>query len=194
MAKQGTISYCEYVSILDKNNIHKIYHDNEYGFPIQDDNELFGRLILEINQAGLSWETILKKQSNFRVAFSKFDIKKIAKYDDIEINRLLSDRSIIRNKLKIRSIIFNAKQVISIQRKFGSLQNWLNNNKTKTIDEWIALFKITFKFTGREITKEFLLSTGLLKGAHTENCPINNKIQKIILATDINSLFFLSNI
>ena len=185
MAKQGPISYCDYVSILDKNNIHKIYHDNEYGFPIQDDNELFGRLILEINQAGLSWETILKKQNNFRIAFSRFDIKKIAKYDEIEINRLLNDQSIIRNKLKIRSVIFNAKQTISIQKKFGSFQNWLINNKTKKIDEWITLFKTTFKFTGREITKEFLLSTGFLKGAHTKNCPINNKIQKTILTTNI---------
>ena len=68
---------------------------------------------------------------------------------------------------------------ISIQKKFGSLQNWLIDNSAKTIDEWIALFKITFKFTGKEITKEFLLSTGLLKGAHNKNCPINSKIQKL---------------
>ena len=101
MAKETQKSYCDYVESLDKNNIHKIYHDEQYGFKIDDDNELFGRLILEINQAGLSWTTILVKQNNFRKAFSDFKIQKIAKYGEDDINRLLSNSGIIRNKLKI---------------------------------------------------------------------------------------------
>ena len=83
-------SYCEYVNTLEKENLHKIYHDSQYGFPILSDNELFGRLILEINQAGLSWTTILKKQKKFRKSFSNFNIKQIANYREKEINLLLN--------------------------------------------------------------------------------------------------------
>ena len=76
MDQESPQTYCDYVANLENNNLHKIYHDEQYGFPIKDDNELFGRLILEINQAGLSWTTILKKQNNFRKAYSGFKIKK----------------------------------------------------------------------------------------------------------------------
>ena len=93
-------SYCEYVKNLPEDNIHRIYHDTQYGFKIDSDNELFGRFILEINQAGLSWVTILNKQDNFRTAFSNFNIKKIADYGKSDISRLLSNSGIVRNKLK----------------------------------------------------------------------------------------------
>lgn len=178
MAKEAPKSYCDYVFNLDKNNIHKIYHDEQYGFKIDDDNELFGRLILEINQAGLSWTTILVKQNNFRKAFSGFNIQKIAKYGEDDINRLLSDSGIIRNKLKINSVIFNAQKILILQEEFGSFRNWLEKNKGKKLEEWVKLFKNIFKFTGGEITKEFLISTGQIKGAHTLSCPIYNKYLK----------------
>ena len=84
-------SYCEYVETLEEDNLNRIYHDTQYGFPILSDNELFGRLILEINQAGLSWTTILKKQNNFRKSFSNFEIKKIANYEEKEIKLLLNN-------------------------------------------------------------------------------------------------------
>ena len=107
-------SYCEYVVNLKKENLHKIYHDTQYGFPILNDNELFGRLILEINQAGLSWITILKKQVNIKKAFSNFNINKIANYDEKDRLRLLNDKGIIRNKLKINAVIYNAQKIITI--------------------------------------------------------------------------------
>tara|TARA_B100000780_G_scaffold13738_1_gene9268 strand:+ start:2182 stop:2736 length:555 start_codon:yes stop_codon:yes gene_type:complete len=171
--------YCEYVNTLEKENLHKIYHDSQYGFPILSDNELFGRLILEINQAGLSWTTILKKQNNFRKSFSNYDIKKIANYDEKEINLLLNNQGIIRNKLKINAVIFNANRILEIQKEYGSFSKWLDKNLTTEMDLWVKLFKKKFKFTGEKITIEFLFSTGYLKGAHIETCPIYKKLNKL---------------
>jgi DNA-3-methyladenine glycosylase I len=173
------MTYCEYVKNLDANDLHKKYHDQEYGFPIHDDNLLFERLILEINQAGLNWTTILKKKDNFHKAFHKFNIKKIAAYNNKEIERLLADAGIIRNKLKIHAAIENAKKIIELQKETGSFENWLNNNHPLTKDEWVKLFKKHFKFTGGEIVNEFLLSTGYLPSAHEESCPIYKKILKL---------------
>lgn len=171
-------SYCNYVKNLEESNLHKVYHDTQYGFPIDSDNELFGRLILEINQAGLSWNTILMKQDHFRKAYSNFDIKTIANYDEKERTRLLNDAGIIRNKLKINAAIYNANVILELQKEFGSFQKWLNHHHPKTKEEWVKLFKKTFKFTGGEITNEFLMSTGYLKGSHDENCPIHKKVLK----------------
>lgn len=173
-------SYCAYVKTLENENLHKIYHDTQYGFPLLSDNELFGRLILEINQAGLSWTTILKKQNNFRKSFSNFNIEKIANYGEKKINLLLNNSGIIRNKLKINAVIFNANRILEIQKNHGSFSNWLDKNLTSEIDEWVKLFKQNFKFTGGEITKEFLFSTGYLKGAHIETCPIYKKLNNLI--------------
>jgi DNA-3-methyladenine glycosylase I len=172
------MSYCDYTKNLDENNVHKIYHDTQYGFPIHDDNELFGRLILEINQAGLSWNTILNKQENFRKAYSNFDIKTIANYDTSERERLLNDAGIIRNKLKVNAAIHNAQVILRLQEEFGSFEKWLDHHHPKTKEEWVALFKKIFKFTGGEITNEFLMSTGYLKGAHSEDCSIYPEIVK----------------
>jgi len=170
-------SYCEYVKNLSDDNIHRVYHDTQYGFKIDSDNELFGRLILEINQAGLSWTTILNKQDNFRTAFSNFDIKKIADYGKSDISRLLSNSGIVRNKLKINAVIFNARKIVELQKEYGSFKSWLKikNDCNLNLTNWVALFKENFKFTGNEITKEFLTSTGYIKGAHIEACPILDK-------------------
>ncbi len=172
-------SYCEYVKNLPKDNIHRVYHDTQYGFKIDSENELFGRLILEINQAGLSWTTILNKQDNFRTAYSNFEIKKIANYDESDISRLLANSGIIRNKLKINSIIFNARKILEIQKKYGSFNSWLEikNDFNLNLNNWVILFKKNFKFTGSEIIKEFLTSTGYIKGAHIETCPILEKLK-----------------
>lgn len=170
-------SYCEYVSSLPADNVHRVYHDTQYGYSIDSDDELFGRLILEINQAGLSWTTILNKQENFRKAFSEFRIDEIARYTDKDINRLLSDKGIIRNKLKINAVIYNAQQIEKLQVNYGSFKNWLDNQKLVELADWVKLFKKTFKFTGGEITKEFLISTGYLKGAHIDSCPISKKLK-----------------
>lgn len=172
-------TYCEFVHRLeDEDNVHRIYHDTQYGFPIESDDELFCRLILEINQAGLSWTTILNKQDNFRKAYSDFDIKKVAQYGAEDIERLLADAGIIRNKLKVNAAIYNAQQIIELQNEFGSFKNWLDHHHPKPLSEWVKLFKKTFKFTGGEITNEFLMSSGYLKGAHDEDCPFYNEVLK----------------
>ena len=172
-------SYCEFVATLKSDNIHKIYHDTQYGFSIESDNELFGRLILEINQAGLSWTTILNKQENFKSAYSNYNIDHIANYGYREINRLLLDKGIIRNKLKIKAVIYNANKVLEIKNEHGSFKSWLDLKTPMNTDKWVKLFKNTFKFTGKEITKEFLMSTGYIKGAHGNTCPIFYKINKL---------------
>ena len=169
-------SYCAYVNNLPLDNVHRVYHDTQYGFPIDSDDELFGRLILEINQAGLSWTTILNKQQNFRKAFSEFSVDEISRYKETDIDRLLNDNGIIRNKLKINAVIYNAQQIKVIQKKHGSFKNWLDNQNGLELIDWVKLFKKTFKFTGGEITIEFLISTGYITGAHIDSCSINNKI------------------
>lgn len=174
------MSYCDYIKGLahGEKYQHRTYHDNHYGFPIDNDNELFERLVLEINQAGLSWETILNKQSGFRGAYNNFDIATVASYGDEERTRLLNDAAIIRNRLKIDAAIHNANVILSLQKEFGSFKGWLDWHHPKTKEEWVKLFKKTFKFTGGEIVNEFLMSTGYLPGAHDEDCPIFCKIQK----------------
>lgn len=179
--EQPIVSYCHYIDNMKDGEIkqlNKIYHDTQYGFPIHDDNELFGRLILEINQAGLSWNTILRKQDNFYKAYDRYDIVRIANYGESERDRLLSNSGIIRNKLKIDAVIYNAKVVTNLIKEHGSFENWLNNNHPRSKDEWVKLFKKHFKFVGGEIVGEFLTSIGYLKGAHKENCPIYAKILK----------------
>ncbi len=175
------MSYCTAIQNMpseEKKILHKNYHDKHYGFPIHDDNELFGRLILEINQAGLSWETILKKEQSFRKAYSKFNIKKVAAYTNADRERLLADPGIIRNKLKINAAIENANTILILQKEFGSFEKWLAQHHPKTKEEWVKLFRKTFRFTGGEIVNEFLMSIGYLPGAHDENCPVHKQILK----------------
>ena len=171
-------SYCEFVRTTDKTNVHRVYHDNHYGYTIEDDNELFGRLILEINQAGLSWNTILMKQDNFRKAYHQFDIRKVASYKEKDRERLLNDAGIIRNRLKVDAAIHNANMILQLQKEAGSFKRWLDGHHPKTKLEWMKLFKQTFKFTGGEIVNEFLMSTGYLPGAHVESCAIYKKAIK----------------
>jgi DNA-3-methyladenine glycosylase I len=163
---------------MEKGNVHIHYHDKEYGFPISDDNELFARLVLEINQAGLSWTTILKKKDNFFKAFDNFEIAKVARYKEKQVDRLLGDAGIIRNRLKIAATIENANRILAIQKEFGSFKNWLDQQHPKTKAEWVKLFKTHFRFTGGEIVNEFLVSAGYLPGAHIETCPVYKKILK----------------
>jgi len=173
------MSYCTAIEAMqseEKKALHKNYHDKHYGFPIHDDNELFGRLIMEINQAGLSWEIILKKEDSFRKAYDNFNIKKIAAYTQKDRERLLADAGIIRNKLKVNAAIENAKTILALQNEFGSFEKWLEHHHPKTKEEWVKLFKKTFRFTGGEIVNEFLMSIGYLQGAHSENCPIDQQI------------------
>lgn len=176
------MTYCEYIENLPegpKRDLHRDYHDNHYGFPLHDDNELFGRLLLEINQAGLNWEIILRKEPAFRRAFSGFSIPEVSDYGEKDRERLLNDASIIRNRLKIDAAIENAKAIISLQKEYGSFDRWLELNHPKTLPEWVKIFRKTFRFTGGEIVNEFLMSIGYLPGAHDASCPAYKKILKL---------------
>ena len=168
----GNVSYCQYCRTLGVDDIHKQYHDFEHGKITRDDRQLFERLSLEIFQAGLSWHIVLKKRPFLNNAFDYFDIEKVAFYKDSKIQELLEDKLIIRHRLKILAIIYNAHEILKIQESFGSFFNWLEENRGKTLIEWTKLLKKNFKFVGTEIANEFLKSAGLIAGAHDEDCYI----------------------
>jgi DNA-3-methyladenine glycosylase I len=165
-------SYCDAAG----QPFHGPYHDNEYGFPLHTDAQLFERLALEINQAGLSWLTILKKKDAFHRAFDGFDIDVVANYGDADRARLLEDASIIRNRLKVDAVIDNARTLVGIREEYGSFESWLGAHHPLRKDEWVRLFRSTFRFTGGEIVGEFLMSTGWLPGAHRADCPVFERI------------------
>jgi len=164
------------------------YHDTEWGVPVYDDDKLFEFLILETFQAGLSWITILRKRENFRVAFDKFDYKKIARYSENKYNNLLQDAGIIRNKLKIRATISNAQAFMDIQKEFGSFSNYIwdftngkpirNNHKslmevpsTTELSDVMSkdLKKRGFKFVGSTVIYAHMQATGMVND-HTTEC------------------------
>ena len=151
------------------------YHDEEYGFPVEHDHEFLERLVLEINQAGLSWLTVLKKRTAFLKAFEGFDIDRVAAYTDTDRERLLQDAGIIRNRLKINAAIHNAGVFQRLRDEHGAVRLWLVTRPCRTLDEWVKLFKKTFKFTGGEITNEFLMSTGYLPVVHEAGCWLAGK-------------------
>ncbi len=166
-------SYCD---IAPGHPFHGPYHDREYGFPVQDDDRLFERLVLEINQAGLSWLTILKKRNAFTEAFEGFEIARVAAYGDEARARLLADAGIIRNRLKVDAAIENARRIQALQASHGSFRAWLDAHHPRPHGDWVKLFKAHFKFMGGEICREFLLSTGYLEGAHRPDCPAHAAI------------------
>lgn len=166
--------YCVYVaSVKDRSDVDVIYHDKHYGVRIEDDNELFGRLVMEINQAGLSWRTILLKEKGFRKAYHNFTIKKVARYGEKDFARLMNDPGIIRNRLKINAAIYNAARFLEIQKEFGTFRVWLDMQAQEMKHDkhaWVKLFKKHFKFVGGEIVGEFLMSINTLPGAHDKKC------------------------
>jgi DNA-3-methyladenine glycosylase I len=180
-------SYCD---VAPGHEWHGPYHDSEYGFPLRGDAELFERLILEINQAGLSWLTILKKREAFRAAYRGFDPAAVARFGARDVRRLMADAGIIRNRLKIEAAIANAQTVLALATSHGSFTAWLDGHLTvdgktqrrkgakrvRSKEEWVDLFKRTFRFTGGEIVGEFLLSTGYLPGAHRTTCPVYARV------------------
>ena len=177
---RGMSSYCD---LAPGHPVHGPYHDSEYGFPLRDESGLFERLLLEINQAGLSWETILKKRDGFRRAYDGFDVDRIARYDGRDRERLLADPGIIRNRLKVEAAIHNAGVVRGFRASHGGFAQWLDahaedGGRPRDRAAWVKLFKNTFRFTGGEITGEFLMSLGYLPGAHRADCPVMARIAK----------------
>jgi len=171
-----------------KSDLMKKYHDKEWGVPVHNDRKLFEMLILEGAQAGLSWETILRRQKTYRKAFDNFDAKKIAKYKTKETKRLMHDPGIIRNKLKIASTINNAKRFLEVKKEFGSFdkyiwsfvngkpiknkfKNWKKIPATTKISDAMSkdLKKRGFSFVGTTICYAFMQSVGMVND-HVITC------------------------
>jgi DNA-3-methyladenine glycosylase I len=170
------MTYCD---IAPSHEWHGPYHDHEYGFPLATDAELFERLMLEINQAGLSWLTILKKRNAFRRAYHGFDPAVVAAYRAADRRRLLADAGIIRNRLKVEAAIANARRILELRESHGSFAGWLAAHHPRSRAEWVTLFKRTFRFTGGEIVGEFLMSIGYLPGAHVPSCPVYRRVLRL---------------
>lgn len=177
---------CEWVNL--KNHLYVKYHDEQWGVPVFDDRELFEFLILEGAQAGLSWETILNKRENYKKAFDNFDVKKVSKYNEKKQEELLKNEGIVRNRLKIKSAIKNAKVFLEIQKEFGSFSKYLWNfvdgkpvqNTFKTLKEVPAqtelsdtiskdLKKRGMSFVGSTIIYAYLQAVGVVND-HTTDC------------------------
>jgi DNA-3-methyladenine glycosylase I len=156
--------------------LHGPYHDDEYGFPAEDEAVLFERLALEINQAGLSWQTVLQKRPAFRTAFADFDVDRVAAFGDRDVERLLADAGIIRNRLKVAAVIDNARKIQELRAAHGSFHGWIVAYHPRPKEEWVRLFRKTFRFTGGEIVGEFLMSLGYLPGAHVPDCPVYQRV------------------
>lgn len=171
---------CEWATLGD--SLYVTYHDEEWGVPLHDDRKLFELLILEGAQAGLSWSTILKKRENYRRAFDNFDPRKVALYDERKVGSLLSDAGIIRNELKVRSAIRNAKAYVEVQKEFGSFDSYVwsfvENSKPR-MNRWRTLKEIPstskesqamsrdlvsrgFRFVGPTICYAHMQATGMV--------------------------------
>jgi DNA-3-methyladenine glycosylase I len=168
--------------------LYMAYHDNEWGVPIHDDTRLFEMLTLEGAQAGLAWLTILRKRDGYRSAFAGFDPQKVATFNDTDVARLLSDSGIVRNRLKITSTITNARAVLEVQNRYGSLDHFLWSfvngepirNRWRTMGEVPASTKLSdtmsrelkrlgFRFVGSTICYAFMQATGMVND-HLTGC------------------------
>ncbi len=167
-----------YCDIAPGHALHGPYHDGEHGFPLNGDDALFERLLLEINQAGLSWELMLKKREGFRAAYAGFSVAKVARFGAKDTARLLADAGIVRNRLKVAAAIHNANVILGLAKSHGSFAGWIEAHHPLTKKEWCKVFAKTFKFTGGEIVGEFLMSIGYLPGAHRETCPAYKRIAR----------------
>jgi DNA-3-methyladenine glycosylase I len=161
-----------YCRVAPGHPLHGPYHDTEYGFPSSDETVLFERLSLEIMQAGLTWELVLKRRPGLRAAFAGFEVDRVAAFAAADEARLLADPAIIRNRLKVRAIVENARRMQALRASDGGFARWLEAHHPRSKTEWVKLFKKTFLFTGGEIVGEFLISLGWLPGAHAEDCPV----------------------
>jgi DNA-3-methyladenine glycosylase I len=168
-----------YCRLAPGHPVHGFYHDTEYGFPASSEQVLFERLMLEINQAGLSWATILRKRAAFRAAFADFDVDRVAAFGPADTERLMTDSGIIRNRLKVEAAIDNAARVQALRQSHGSFAGWLDAHHPRSAEDWTRLFRRTFRFTGGQIVNEFLMSVGYLPGAHDPDCPAFARIMEL---------------
>jgi DNA-3-methyladenine glycosylase I len=165
-----------YCRLAPGHPVHASYHDSEYGFPSEDEAVLFERLVLEINQAGLSWLTVLNKRAALSAAFADWDVDRVAAFGPAELERLLAEPGIVRNRLKLEAAIENARRIKRLREERGSFHLWLEAHHPRPLDSWTELFRKTFRFTGGKIVEEFLVSLGYLEGAHVPDCPAYPRI------------------
>ena len=168
--------YCDFAP---GDPLHGPYHDDIYGFPLTDEAALFERLALEIFQAGLSWHVTLMKQPTTVQAFDGFVVDRVAAYRAREINRLLKNPGIIRNRRKVEAIIENAKRLQAIRKSHGGFADWIVAHHPRSKNEWVTLFRATFLFMGGEVVNEFLMSIGYLPGVHREDCPVFKRLARL---------------
>ncbi len=168
-----------YCAIAPGHPVHERYHATEYGFPSRDERVLFERLCLEIMQAGLSWELVLKRRAGMARAFADFEVDRVAGFGPDELARLLADPAIIRNRLKVAAIIENARRVKLLRASHGGFAGWLDAHHPREKGDWVKLFKKQFLFSGGEIVGEFLMSLGYLSGAHAPECPVAATIRSL---------------
>jgi DNA-3-methyladenine glycosylase I len=168
------LHYCD---LARGHPVHGPYHDCEYGFPQTDERVLLERLALEIMQAGLSWEIVLKKRAALRRAFAAYRADVVAAFGVSEVERLLADSTIIRNRRKIEAIIENARRIVALRTQ-GGFARWLQEGAALDRPAWLKRLKAAFVFMGPEIAGEFLMSLGLLPGAHRDGCPVGEKLKK----------------
>ena len=167
-----------YCKIAPGHPVHHHYHEKEYGFPTVNERVLFERLALEIMQAGLSWEIVLKKRKALNKAFNRFSVNKVVAYTARDVQRLLKDEGIIRNRLKIKAIIENARRIQKLRKSHRGFAGWIAQNHPLTKEGWTKLFREHFVFTGGEIVGEFLMSIGYLPLAHHPRCRVYHTIAK----------------
>jgi DNA-3-methyladenine glycosylase I len=173
------------------------YHDREWGVPVHDDQVLFEFLTLEGAQAGLNWNTILKKRENYRAALDGFSVRKIARYTDSDVGRLMGDAGIVRNRLKVASTIGNAKALLAVQKEFSSFNDyiWAFTDGKPVTNRWKSLGQIPattatsdsmsrdlktrgFKFVGSTICYAFMQAVGMVND-HTLNCSRHNQVREM---------------
>jgi DNA-3-methyladenine glycosylase I len=178
--------------------LFKTYHDTEWGHPVSDDTRIFEKICLEGFQSGLSWKTILHRRESFREAFDQFDITKVAKYNDEDLSRLLSDSTIIRNRRKIDSAINNANRALELQAEFGSMAHFIwqyepkiQRRPTVVTRSWLANNTITsestklskalksrgWSFIGPTNMYALMQALGLVND-HTSHCPSRSTVEK----------------
>jgi DNA-3-methyladenine glycosylase I len=160
-----------YCDRADEHPLHRDHHDREHGRPPADDGGLFERLVLEINQAGLSWLVVLKKRAGLRHAFHGYDLTRTAAMGEAEIRRLRAEPAIVRHEGKIRAVIENARRLLAIAERHGSVRAWLDHHHPRSERAWLSLLRHELVFVGPEITREYLTGIGYLPGAHRPDCP-----------------------
>ena len=180
---------------VNDNPLMIAYHDLEWGVPLRDDQKLFEFFVLDAFQAGLSWQTIINKRKNFEKAFDNFNVKKIANYTEKDVNRLLQDAGIIRNRMKIEATVTNAKRFLEMQKEYGSFDTfiWQFTNQKTITNKWtslkelpprteisdqmsVVLKKEGLKFVGSTICYAFMQATGMVND-HLVSCFRHSEIK-----------------